>query len=99
MAYPNTFPPLDGNCKALLLLMEYHSCYNKVRVLCDNSGIISKCSRQTNNSLKHQRIANLGLFLTQSEVAKDLDLKLEWIRSHSDKSTWNTIDDLKKQNL
>jgi hypothetical protein len=57
------------------LLMEYHSCNYKVQALCNNSGIISKCSRQTNNSLKRQRIANLDLFLTQSEVAKDLDLK------------------------
>jgi hypothetical protein len=78
------------------LLMDYHSYNCKVRAICDNSGMISKCSRPSRNSLKSQRIANLDLFLTQADASKEFDLKLEWIGSHSDKSSWKDLDHLKK---
>lgn len=59
------------------LLMDFHSTSCKVKVVCNNTGMISKCSRPSNISLKCQRTANLDLFLTQSKVSKDVDLKLE----------------------
>jgi hypothetical protein len=88
---------------ALTVMTTFLSSYskNKYKLLAvgNNKGIISKCDGRSYTSLRSHRQANIDLFLTQKQAASNLQMKLSWVKSHTDKKPWSTIADLKKQNL
>lgn len=60
---------------------------------------ISNDQQKTFSSLRSQRDANTDLYLTHQEFKCNLNIKLEWIKSHSDKEPWESICDLDDQGL
>jgi hypothetical protein len=79
--------------------LEYFAMRCNTTFICDNSSIIKKGSEQTFHSLKSQRDANIDLYLTDQDFKKDLNIKLEWINSQSDKEPWDSISNLENQGL
>jgi hypothetical protein len=81
------------------VIMEYFSSRIPSTFVCDNTGVIKRASQGNISSLKSQRAVNIDLYLTHKELKKDMDIKLEWIKGHSDEKGWSTIQDLENQRL
>jgi hypothetical protein len=81
------------------LFMEYHSYTAPACAVCDNQGVVSKCSKKNHPSLRTHRAANIDLYLTQKDTLYTHPLSLSWIRGHADKRPWETIHDFKDQQL
>lgn len=62
--------------------------------VCDNQGVITKCVTPSNTSLRRQHDTNHDLYLTQHHYRKKTNLKLEWVKGHTDKSPWQLTEDL-----
>jgi len=81
-------------------LFCHHSQFNgTITAICDNQGIIKKCDTPKSMSLHRQRDPNINLLLNKQFYRKKNHLKLEWVRSHTDKEPWTTVDDLLLQKL
>lgn len=63
--------PLD-ECHRMLgvskLLLHYHSSSARVEAVCDNQGVINRCSSARFNHLRNHREKNTDLFLTQQQT-------------------------------
>jgi len=81
------------------LFMDFHSFNTPVSVICDNQGVVSKCSTLQHHSLRKQRDVNSDLNLSFRDPSVSKPLALSWVRSHSDKQPWETVQDLKSQRL
>jgi hypothetical protein len=79
------------------LFMDFHSFHSPVSVICDNKGVVSKCSTIQCHSLRKQHDVNCDLNLSFHDPSVSQPLALSWVRSHSDKQPLETIQDLKSQ--
>ncbi len=66
---------------------------NKLRMnaICDNSGVISKCTKGLACSLRGNKAANLDLYLTQKHQTSSTPTIFSWVRGHADKEQWQTM--------
>jgi len=71
----------------------------QLTAICDNQGIIQKCNSAITHSLRKQRDPNFDLLMTHYHFKQKTNMMSEWIRSHADKSPWETVDDLILQRL
>lgn len=83
----------------LKLLFEFHSYTVKAQVVCGNQGVINKCKNGSLHRLRHHREANVDLYLTQRDLQSSLNLDLQWVKGHADKQPWESLHDLKSQQL
>jgi len=94
--------PLD-ECHRMLgvskLLLHYHSSSARVEAVCDNQGVINRCSSARFNHLRNHREKNTDLFLTQQQTQNSIPINLTWVKSHADKKPWKCLKDLLDQNL
>jgi hypothetical protein len=81
------------------LISDYISSPCKVSAICDNSGIVQRCSRLQFKSLRSHQQPNSDLYITQNIMTSPNNILLEWVRGHADKKPWSSIEDLKSQQL
>jgi hypothetical protein len=70
-----------------------------LNAICDNSGVISKCSKGLACSLRGNRAANLELYLNQRHRTSSTPTSFSWVRGHADNQQWQKITDLINQDL
>jgi hypothetical protein len=75
------------------LFVEFHSYKPKIQITCDNKGIISKIPQISLCKFHAHHEANYDLFITQRDQTKGLPITFSWVKGHTNKATWNTIDD------
>jgi len=63
------------------LFMDFHSLHTPVSVVCENMGIVSKCSTIQRHSLRKQRDVNCDLNLSFRDPSVSQPLNLSWVRS------------------
>jgi len=81
------------------LFLNFHSISTPVEAICDNKGVINMCSFASFNHLKNHRERNTDLFFTQRSVHRKTPIQLLWIKEHSNRHPWKSIEDLKSQKL
>jgi hypothetical protein len=79
--------------------VEFHSYKPKIQITCDNKGVISKIPHISLCKFFAHHEANYDLFITQRDQTKGLPITFSRVKGHADKAPWNTIDDLKQQDL
>jgi hypothetical protein len=81
------------------LFMEFYSIKPKPTFICDNSGVIKITSHGRFSSLRSQRDANMDLYPTQWQIQHSVQISMEWVKGHSEKKDWKSIQDLEDQQL
>jgi hypothetical protein len=81
------------------MLSRHHNRQTKLSAICDNVGVINKCTKGKFSSLRRNRDANIDLYLTYKEQKLLSHTKLSWVGGHSDKKPWQTFHDLKSLKL
>ena len=76
------------------VIYNFHNFKGTMTAVCDNQGVITKCVTPSNTSLRRQHDTNHDLYLTQHHYRKKTNLKLEWVKGHTDKSPWQLTEDL-----
>jgi len=81
------------------LLCQHYHFPGHLTVISDNQGVVRKCNSDIGHSLRKQRDPNFDLLLTHHHFKQKTKMTSEWVRSHADKSSWETVDDLILQRL
>jgi hypothetical protein len=81
------------------LLSNYHNRKPTISSTCDNTAVISRCSKGPFSSLRRHRTANIDLHLSQRNFHSNTPMQLSWVKGHSDKKEWETFNDLRSLNL
>jgi hypothetical protein len=58
----------------------------KVSAICNNTGVIHKCSNGSYNSLHSHRHPNIDLYITQKNQTLPNQLSITWVKGHADKN-------------
>jgi len=77
----------------------HHESTAPVTLICDDKGVTNKCITLAINNLRSQRNPNVDLYINQQHLTKQNSITHEWVRGHSDKGKWNSIQDLRDQGL
>lgn len=67
------------------VLYNFHSFTGAMTAVCDNQGVIKKCDNPSTNNLWRQRETNNDLYITQQYYKRWTNMKLEWVKGHTDK--------------
>jgi hypothetical protein len=70
-----------------------------ISAICDNRGVIHKCSSGSYNSLRSHRRPNIDLNITQKNQIIPKKMVLSWVKGHADKQPWFTNKDLQAQKM
>jgi hypothetical protein len=81
------------------LFCQHAYIHGKLTAICYNQGVIQKSNSAITHSLRKQRDPNFDLLLTHHHFKQKTNMTIEWIRSHADKSPWESADDLILQRL
>jgi hypothetical protein len=81
------------------LLCQHAHLPGQLTAICDNQGVVQKCNSAITHSLRKQRDPNFDVLLTHHHFKQKTKMTSEWVCSHADKSSWETVDDLILQHL
>jgi len=81
------------------MLLQFHCTNRKLDMICDDKGMTNRCMHTSFTSLCSHREPNVDLFLSHNKISRSLPTATQWVRSHSDKGKWESIDDLAQQQL
>jgi hypothetical protein len=73
------------------LFKKHYSSNAPVGMICDNQGVTSKCNNMSITSLRSHRSPNIDLYITQQRITLQNKISPEWIKGHSDKAPWESI--------
>jgi hypothetical protein len=81
------------------LFMDFHHTKTTFPASCDHQGMIKKCSSNPSHRLCIHREANNDLFLVQRFYSNRIKAQFNWVKGHTDKEPWETLQQLKTQKL
>jgi len=81
------------------LFLQVYSSTAKVKIICDNKGVIAKSGRPINANLRFHRQPKSDLLLTQKATVDKCRISYEWVKGHTEKGPWKSIQDLEEQKL
>jgi len=81
------------------MFKKHYSSTAPIRTISDNQGVTSKCNNMSITSLRSHRSPNIDLYIMQQHITIQNKISHEWIKGHSDKAPWESIQDLKEQGL
>ncbi len=66
-------------------------------VVCDNKGVLHKCTHGNFRRLRNHREEKIDLYYTQQAIHKSIKINDQWVKSHIDTKPWYTVADLQSQ--
>jgi len=79
--------------------MDFHNKKAAFAASCDNQGMIRKCISNPPHRLCLHREANTDLFLVQHFYSNHINAQCHWVKGHTDKESWETLEQLKNQKI
>jgi hypothetical protein len=79
--------------------MDFHNRKATFVASCNNQGMIRKCISNPPHRLRLHREANTDLFLVQRFYSNHINAQCHWVKGHTDKESWETLEQLKNQKL
>ena len=81
------------------LFMDLHNKKIPFHVSCVNQGMIKKCNQYPLHRLRLHMEANSDLFLVQKFYSSKINATFNWVKGHSDKEQWDSLEQLNSQKL